>query len=72
MDETLPSPCASLLSVAEAFGVSWSARVADTTPKCIDREGLGRHRTWTTQEGTSIPGFISVNLIPNMFYTLFA
>ena len=37
---------------AYAFRVTWSKRVfevqpfvSDTSPKCIDREGLGRHRT---------------------------
>ena len=37
---------------AYAFRVTWSKRVSEvqpfvsvTSPKCIDREGLGRHRT---------------------------
>ena len=37
---------------ADAFRVTWSERVrpfvSDTSPKCVDREGLGRRRTGTT------------------------
>ena len=32
-----------------AFWVTWSERVLDTSPKCINPEGLGRHHTGTTQ-----------------------
>ena len=50
----LTSPLASLLREADAFLATWSERVvfsqpfvSDTSPKCIDRESLGRGRTRT-------------------------
>ena len=36
-----------ILGVADAFRVTV---VSDTSPKCIDKEDLGRHRTGTRQE----------------------
>ena len=43
----LSSPSVSLLrSPDDAYWVTWSERV-DMSPKCLDREGLGRRRTGT-------------------------
>ena len=42
----LPSPSASLLRAANAFGVTWF--VSGMSPKCIDREGQERRRTAST------------------------
>ena len=48
----------SLLRAAYAFQVTWSERgfswpfVTDTSPKCIDREGLGRRHTRSRQSQT--------------------
>ena len=50
--QTLPSPWALLLRAADAVRITWSERVvevSDTSPKCIDREGLGRRHTGTGQ-----------------------
>ena len=52
-------PWASLLRATNAFRVTWplSLVVSDTSPKCIDREGLGRRRTGTRQ------GFINKRML---------
>ena len=54
-EEALPSPKASLSGPAKAFRVTWSKRkcvscpfAPDTSPKWIDREGLGKRRTGTS------------------------
>ena len=39
---------ASLLCAADAFWIRWP-EPRDTSPKCIDREGMGRGRTETRQ-----------------------
>ena len=45
----LPSPQASFFLAAKAFRITWSMRKSDTSPKRIDREGLGKRRTGTRQ-----------------------